>query len=192
MYVCVWGWWAREQRPPTLGTRPSVVGRLPLRRPRVPGEQWQDPYPGRRVAPRAMGTPYSLAARLAGPAAGMQILGGRHPEARGRKRRGSRSTRHEPRREHPGSDMEARQRRPAGSCRFPSGAAQARWGPNGKGGSLPGPQRSGGGTPRGRDPRPAFGRCRKSRPRSPAASSFSAWLQNKTKQNPPLPPPSVI
>lgn len=41
--------------------------------------------------------------------AGMQILGSRHPEARGRKWRRSGSAGHDRRREHHGSDMEARE-----------------------------------------------------------------------------------
>lgn len=121
--MCVWGWVVgkRTETPNTgnsaFSGRPAALEKTPRPRGTVAG-----PVAREEGSTTALETPYSPAAKPAGPAAGMQTLGGRHPEAWGRKRRGSRSAGHDPRREHPESDMEAR-------------AEKARW-------ILPFPQRS--------------------------------------------------
>ena len=179
MCVCVGGCGVgggQENRdPPTLGTRPSAGGRLPLRRPHVPGEPWQDPYPGRKAAPRPWRPLILRQQSRRGPTQGCRHWAAAIPKLGDGSGAGD---------DRPGTirggntlslTWKRGRRKLAGSCRFPSGAAQARWGPRGRGGSLPGPLRSGGGTPRHPDPRPAFSRCGKPCPCSPAASSLCAW-----------------
>lgn len=155
------------------------AGRLPLRRPRVPGERWQDPYPGKR-AERGPWRPLILQQQGRRPRR-RDADTGRPPS---RSSDGTARQAH-PRREHPGSDMDAR-------------AEKARW-------ILPSPQRGcpgSVGTARERA-KPASAaavwrgdlRRRDPQPCSPAAFSLCAWrptLRLLNKKPPPLPPPSAV